>query len=42
MTHNYTVHGMTCNGCRSHVEKILNEVEKVLPMQKLIWQKLRP
>src|SRR5690554_148798 len=29
MTHNYTIHGMTCNGCRSHVEKVLNEVEGV-------------
>jgi Cu2+-exporting ATPase len=29
MTHTYAVHGMTCNGCRSHVEKTLNEVEGV-------------
>jgi|GEM_PF-320257 Cu2+-exporting ATPase len=29
MTHTYDVHGMTCNGCRSHVEKTLNEVEGV-------------
>ncbi len=29
MTHTYAVHGMTCNGCRSRVEKTLNEVEGV-------------
>ena len=29
MTHKYTIDGMTCNGCRSHVEKILNDVEGV-------------
>lgn len=29
MTHTYSIHGMTCNGCRSHVEKILSEVEEV-------------
>jgi Cu2+-exporting ATPase len=29
MKHTYTVHGMTCNGCRSHVEKTLSEVEGV-------------
>lgn len=29
MTHTYAVYGMTCNGCRSHVEKTLNEVEGV-------------
>ncbi|WP_246054381.1 MULTISPECIES: heavy metal translocating P-type ATPase [Antarcticibacterium] len=29
MIHTYTVHGMTCNGCRSHVEKVLNEVKGV-------------
>ena len=29
MTHTYKIHGMTCNGCRGHVEKILNEVESV-------------
>lgn len=28
-TSTYKIHGMTCNGCRSHVEKILNEVEGV-------------
>lgn len=29
MKHTYTVTGMTCNGCRSHVEKELNAVEGV-------------
>lgn len=30
MTHTYRITGMTCNGCRSHVEKILNEVDGVI------------
>ncbi len=29
MTHTYHIHGMTCNGCRSHVEKALSKVEGV-------------
>lgn len=29
MKHKYTVTGMTCNGCRAHVEKELNAVEGV-------------
>jgi len=29
MEHTYHIHGMTCNGCRTHVEKTLNEVEGV-------------
>lgn len=29
MKHTYSVQGMTCNGCRSHVEKTLSEVEGV-------------
>ncbi|MCG2460982.1 heavy metal translocating P-type ATPase [Flavobacteriaceae bacterium F89] len=29
MTHTYHIHGMTCNGCRSHVEKTLNAVAGV-------------
>ncbi|MCK0156143.1 heavy metal translocating P-type ATPase [Cellulophaga sp. F20128] len=29
MKHNYHIHGMTCNGCRSHVEEILSKVEGV-------------
>ncbi len=29
MTHIYKIDGMTCNGCRTHVEKALNEVEEV-------------
>lgn len=29
MKHTYHIHGMTCNGCRSHVEEILSKVEGV-------------
>lgn len=29
MTHTYSIHGMTCNGCRSHVESTLTKVEGV-------------
>ena len=29
MKHKYTVQGMTCNGCRSHVEQILSKIEGV-------------
>ncbi|MAP53543.1 heavy metal translocating P-type ATPase [Altibacter sp.] len=29
MTHTYTIHGMTCNGCRSHVEQTLSKVKGV-------------
>ena len=29
MKHTYHIHGMTCNGCRSHVEKTLNSVPGV-------------
>ncbi|AUS05967.1 heavy metal translocating P-type ATPase [Pseudotamlana carrageenivorans] len=29
MKHTYHIHGMTCNGCRSHVEKTLSEVSGV-------------
>ncbi|HSI70933.1 MAG TPA: heavy metal translocating P-type ATPase [Gillisia sp.] len=29
MSHTYAVSGMTCNGCRSHVEKVLSEVDGV-------------
>ncbi len=29
MQHTYKISGMTCNGCRSHVEKTLSEVEGV-------------
>ncbi|SMG48609.1 heavy metal translocating P-type ATPase [Arenibacter troitsensis] len=29
MKHLYHIHGMTCNGCRSHVEEILAKVEGV-------------
>jgi Cu2+-exporting ATPase len=30
MKHTYHIHGMTCNGCRSHVESILSKVEGVI------------
>ncbi|WP_300442006.1 heavy metal translocating P-type ATPase [Christiangramia sp.] len=30
MKHTYKITGMTCNGCRSHVEEILNNVEGVI------------
>lgn len=30
MEHTYHVHGMTCNGCRSHVEETLSKVDGVL------------
>ena len=29
MTHTYTITGMTCNNCRSKVEKALNAVEGI-------------
>ncbi|MEH6765571.1 MAG: heavy metal translocating P-type ATPase [Aequorivita antarctica] len=29
MKHTYKIHGMTCNGCRGHVEQTLNEIEGV-------------
>ena len=29
MKHTYYIHGMTCNGCRSHVEATLSKVEGV-------------
>ena len=30
MKHTYHIHGMTCNGCRTHVEKILSKVDGVI------------
>ncbi|MEZ4968511.1 MAG: heavy metal translocating P-type ATPase [Flavobacteriaceae bacterium] len=30
MRHTYKIHGMTCNGCRSHVEHTLNAVDGVI------------
>lgn len=30
MKHTYHIHGMTCNGCRNHVEKALSEVDDVI------------
>ncbi|MEX0966605.1 MAG: heavy metal translocating P-type ATPase [Bacteroidia bacterium] len=29
MKHTYTIHGMTCNGCRSHVEETLSKIAGV-------------
>lgn len=29
MQHTYKVYGMTCNGCKSHVEQVLNELDGV-------------
>ncbi len=29
MKHVYHIHGMTCNGCRSHVEQTLSKVDGV-------------
>lgn len=29
MKHTYSIHGMTCDGCRSHVEKILLNIEGI-------------
>jgi Cu2+-exporting ATPase len=29
MKHTYKIHGMTCNGCRGHVEQTLSEVEGI-------------
>lgn len=29
MKHKYHIHGMTCNGCRKHVEETLSKVEGV-------------
>ena len=30
MKHTYHIHGMTCNGCRSHIEETLSKIEGVL------------
>ena len=30
MKHTYHIHGMTCNGCRTHVEKTLSKVDGVI------------
>lgn len=29
MKHTYHIHGMTCNGCRNHLEQTLSKVEGV-------------
>jgi cation transport ATPase len=29
MAHKYHIHGMTCNGCRNHVEEILSKVKGI-------------
>ncbi|HXJ98961.1 MAG TPA: heavy metal-associated domain-containing protein, partial [Gelidibacter sp.] len=39
MKHTYSVQGMTCNGCRSHVEKTLSEVEGVSSATVLLDEK---
>lgn len=33
MTHTYNIHGMTCNGCRAHVEQTLKKVDGVREVQ---------
>ncbi|MCL8008667.1 heavy metal translocating P-type ATPase [Gelidibacter japonicus] len=33
MKHTYHIHGMTCNGCRSHVEETLSKVKGVLNVE---------
>ena len=33
MKHTYQVTGMTCNGCRSHVEKSLSEIPGVIGVE---------
>lgn len=33
MEHTYAISGMTCNGCRSHVEKTLNGIDGVIEAQ---------
>lgn len=35
MTHTYKITGMTCDSCRSKVEKILNAIEGI--QQRLLW-----
>ena len=32
MTNTYTITGMTCSGCRTKVEKALNEMDGVEPL----------
>src|SRR5690554_6831354 len=39
MKHTYNIQGMTCNGCRSHVEKTLSEVEGVVNAEVLLEEK---
>src|SRR5690554_7664270 len=29
MQHTYKVYGMTCNGCKNHVEQVLNDIDGV-------------
>src|SRR5690606_20948051 len=33
MKHTYSISGMTCNGCRSHVEKALSEIPGVINVE---------
>jgi Cu2+-exporting ATPase len=30
MKHTYDIHGMSCNGCRNHVEQTLSSVKGVI------------
>jgi heavy metal translocating P-type ATPase len=39
MKHTYSIQGMTCDGCRRHVEKILSEVEGVSNVSVLLEKK---
>ncbi|KFF05079.1 heavy metal translocating P-type ATPase [Flavobacterium reichenbachii] len=49
MTHQYIISGMSCNGCRSKVEKTLNEIERIQaevtldpPIAKIVMDKHVP
>lgn len=33
LTHRYEISGMTCNGCRAHVEKVLSEINGVTKVE---------
>ena len=38
MKHTYAIHGMTCDGCRSHVEKALSKAEGVSSVSVDLWK----
>jgi P-type Cu+ transporter len=40
MEHTYEIHGMTCNGCRNHVEEVLSKVEGVIMVSVNLEKKL--